>query len=52
MYYLYDYYEGKQFIDKSEDWFEIQKLKKQYLSDTDGECDLDIIYIPEKESDL
>lgn len=44
MYYLYDYYEGRQLVGKFEDWHEMMKFKKEYIADTDGECDLDVEY--------
>ncbi len=42
MYKLYDYYEGKQLIAESDNWCDICKAKKEYIKDTDGECDLEI----------
>ena len=40
IYKLYDYYEGKQLIGEYDDWHELKKAKKEYILDTDGECDL------------
>ena len=42
IYKLYDYYEGKQLVGEYDDWFELKKAKKEYIADTDGECDLDV----------
>ena len=43
MFKLYDYYEGgKDLVATAETWQEIKKLKKEYIADTDGECDLEI----------
>ena len=42
IYKLYDYYEGKQLVGEYDDWFELKKARKQYIEDTDGECDLDV----------
>lgn len=43
MYKLYDYYEGKTLIAVSDSWTEIKKAKREYIRDTDGECDLEIV---------
>ena len=40
IYRLYDYYEGKQKIGEYDNWHDLQKAKKEYILDTDGECDL------------
>ena len=40
IYKLYDYYEGKQKIGEYDNWHALQKAKKEYILDTDGECDL------------
>ena len=48
MYILYDYYEGKDKIGEYDNWHDLQKAKKEYIADTDGECDLDVEYRPEK----
>ena len=40
IYKLYDYYEGKQKIGEYDNWHDLQKAKKEYIADTDGECDL------------
>ena len=40
IYKLYDYYEGKQKIGEYDNWHDLQKAKKEYIEDTDGECDL------------
>lgn len=40
IYKLYDYYEGKQKIGEYDNWHDLQKAKKEYILDTDGECDL------------
>ena len=42
IYKLYDYYEGKQLVGEYDDWFELKKARKEYIADTDGECDLDV----------
>lgn len=43
MYKLYDYYEGgKDLVATAETWQEIKRIKKEYITDTDGECDLEI----------
>lgn len=43
MYALYDYYEGgKDLVATAETWQEIKRIKKEYIADTDGECDLEI----------
>ena len=42
MYRLYDYYEGKTLIAESDNWADIKKAKREYIEDTDGECDLEI----------
>lgn len=44
MYYLYDYYEGRELIGKFDNWHDMNEFKKQYIKDTDGECDLDVEY--------
>lgn len=44
MYYVYDYYEGRQLVGKFEDWIEMSNFLKEYRKDTDGECDLDVEY--------
>lgn len=49
MYLLYDYYEGQNLIGKYDDWFEMKKAKKQYIEDTDGECDLEVVFIDEEQ---
>ena len=49
MYKIYDYYEGKTLVAECKDFFEMKKVKKQYILDTDGECDLDVEYIPEED---
>ena len=40
IYKLYDYYEGKQKIGEYDNWHDLQKAKKEWIADTDGECDL------------
>ena len=47
MYYVYDYYEGRQLVGKFDDWHEMKKFMKEYRLDTDGECDLDVEFIDE-----
>ena len=42
MYKLYDYYEGKTLVAESDNWADIKKVKKEYIENTDGECDLEI----------
>ena len=44
MYWLVDYYEGRQVVGKFDGWLEAKAAKKQYIEDTDGECDLEIEY--------
>ena len=46
MYKVYDWYEGCQLVGEFEDWHKMMKFKKEYIRDTDGECDLDVEYIP------
>lgn len=46
MYKVYDWYEGCQLVGEFEDWHEMMQFKKEYIRDTDGECDLDVEYIP------
>ena len=40
IYKLYDYYEGKQLIGVYDNWHDLQKAKREWIADTDGECDL------------
>lgn len=47
MYYLYDYYEGKQLVGKYNNHPDLLKAKKQYVIDTDGECDLEVEFVDE-----
>lgn len=47
MYKIYDYYEGRQLVAECEDFHEMQKVKKEYIADTDGECDLEVVFIDE-----
>ena len=42
IYKLYDYYEGKQKVGEYDNWHDLQKAKKEYIENTDGECDLDV----------
>ena len=42
IYKLYDYYEGKDLIGEYDNWHDLQKAKKEYIADTDGECDLEV----------
>ena len=42
IYKLYDYYEGKDLIGEYDNWHDLQKAKKEYITDTDGECDLGV----------
>lgn len=49
MYYVYDYYEGRQLVGKFEDWIEMSNFLKEYRKDTDGECDLDVEFIDNEE---
>ena len=46
IYKLYDYYEGKQKIGEYDNWHDLKEAKKEYIADTDGECDLVVEYIP------
>lgn len=48
MYKVYDYYEGKMLIGESESWLEAKQIAKQFKEDTDGECDIEIVFIPKK----
>ena len=48
MYYLYDYYEGKDLVGKFDDWYDMKKAKREYIEDTDGECDLEVEYKEEE----
>lgn len=48
MYILYDYYEGKYKVGEYDNWHDMMKAKKEHIKDTDGECDLDVEYRPEK----
>lgn len=41
MYKIYDYYEGRQLVAECEDFESMKKAKKEYIADTDGECDLE-----------
>lgn len=50
MYYLYDYYEGKDLIGKFDNWHDMNKAKREYIKDTDGECDLEVEYREELSS--
>ena len=54
IYKLYDYYEGKQKIGEYDNWHDLQKAKKEWIADTDGECDLAVeeYDIWEKENSL
>lgn len=49
MYKIYDYYEGRQLVAECDDYFEMKKAKKQYIEDTDGECDLEVVFVGEEE---
>lgn len=40
IYKLYDCYEGKQEIGVYDNWHDLQQAKREYILDTDGECDL------------
>jgi hypothetical protein len=42
MYYVYDYYEGKQLVGKFDGWLEMKEFMKEYRLDTDGECELEV----------
>lgn len=42
MYKIYDYYEGKMLVGEYDGWHEMKEAKKEYIADTDGECDLDV----------
>jgi hypothetical protein len=42
MYYVYDYYEGKQLVGKFDSWLEMKEFMKEYRLDTDGECELEV----------
>lgn len=47
MYKIYDYYEGKQLVAECEDFYSMKKAKKEYIEATDGECDLEVVFIDE-----
>lgn len=48
MYKIYDYYEGgKQLVAECKDFESMKQAKKEYIADTDGECDLEIEFIDE-----
>ena len=47
MYKIYDYYEGRQLVAECEDFESMKKAKKEYIADTDGECDLEVEFIDE-----
>ena len=49
MYLLYDYYEGQELIGEYDNWFELKEAKKQYIKDTDGECDLEVVFIDKEQ---
>ena len=49
MYKIYDYYEGKMLVGKYDSWQEMKEAKKEYIADTDGECDLEVVFIDEEE---
>lgn len=49
MYKIYDYYEGRQLVAECEDFEAMKKAKKEYIADTDGECDLEVVFIDEEE---
>ena len=40
IYKLYDHYEGKQLVGVYDNWHDLQKAKREWIADTDGECDL------------
>lgn len=46
MYKVYDYYEGRQLLGTFDNWHDARACKKQWIEDTDGECDVEIEYIP------
>lgn len=48
MYKIYDYYEGRQLVAVCEDFHSMQKAKREYILDTDGECDLEVVFIDEE----
>lgn len=47
MYKIYDYYEGKQLVAECKDFEAMKQAKKEYIADTDGECDLEVEFIDE-----
>ena len=49
MYKVYDWYEGCQLVGEFDSWHDMMIFKKEYIKDTDGECDLDVEYIPSDE---
>ena len=49
MYKIYDYYEGKMLVGEYDGWHEMKEAKKEYIADTDGECDLEVVFIDEEE---
>ena len=47
MYKIYDYYEGRELVAECEDFESMKRAKKEYIADTDGECDLEVVFIDE-----
>ena len=48
MYKVYDYYEGKMLIGEVESWHKARLIAKEFKEETDGECDIEIVFIPKK----
>lgn len=49
MYKIYDYYEGRQLVAECKDFESMKKAKKEYIKDTDGECDLEVVFFDDEE---
>lgn len=47
-YILWDYYEGKDKVGEYDCWLDLKAAKKEYVADTDGECDLEVETIYEE----
>lgn len=52
MYNLYDHYEGKYKVGEYDNFHDLQKALKEHIADTDGECDLEVEYRPEKGEEM
>ena len=47
MYKVYDWYEGRELLGTFDSWYEARQFKKERIEDTDGECDIEIVYVGE-----